>query len=94
MSRRPKLTPVVVADDLGGVLDKLFKAEPEYRKLTIQIIRAQGRLKKSATEEAWLDYLLLEERVNNRLTFVLDLVAQWAFQQGRRHQRQLQRRKR
>lgn len=93
MSRRPKLTSVVVADDLelGRVLDELFKDDPEHKRLTTKIARAQSRLKKSATKEAWHDYLLLEESVNNRLTFMLDVVATFAFEQGRRHQRRTRR---
>jgi hypothetical protein len=88
---QPELTSVILEDDglLARALDEILRGDSEYKKLTIKILSAQVRLKKLATKETWLAYLSLEEVTNYRLTFILALVVRWAFNEGRRHQRQL-----
>jgi len=52
-----------------------------------KIIRLQNRLKALVTAQAWAAYLDLEVATAGRLNDALDLVAAWAFLQGRRRAR-------
>ena len=84
--RRPRLHLDIIHDAgaIMSLVDGLFEANVEHAKLSRKIISCQGRLQEFATEDAWIEYLLLEEHVNARLNMMLAAVAEWAFNEGRR----------
>jgi hypothetical protein len=94
MSRRsrdprvPRLLPEVVADDsaLGGVIDGVITGNDNYVRATAKILAAQDRLQRLCDEDAWVEYLHVEQVMNDRVSTMLALVARWAFDEGRRHQ--------
>lgn len=90
-SRGPRLTSEIVADDsrLLGIVDELLLADKNYRRLTVRILEAQHRLQTLCDTDAWLAYLDVEQLVTERANVMLAAVARFAFQEGRRQQRQL-----
>jgi len=84
--RLPRLDQRVLldADRFGVAVGELFDAAPEMRRHRRRIIRLQNRLRKLVSDETWLAYLHLESAEAGRLNDAVDLVAAWAFLQGRR----------
>jgi hypothetical protein len=82
----PKLTPDVLADQskLGGILDAVVSTDDNYRRLTQKILVAQDRLQQLVSEDAWVEFLLLEEAVTERANITSLLITRWAFLEGRR----------
>jgi hypothetical protein len=87
MMKMPALTAAVVKDDeaLGDAIDKVILSAPTSRKLTKKVLRAQARLQRAVDEQAWRQYLRLEEAVNDRIVFEGRLLVRWAFREGLRH---------
>lgn len=92
--RLPRLDNGVLwdPDRIGVVLGELFDATPAMKRHRQRIIRLQKRLRKLVSDEAWRVYLDLESAEAGRLNDAADLVAAWAFLQGRRRGRQSERR--
>jgi len=68
-------------DDISllSLLHAMFEHDAEHRRLTRRIVTAQRRLKKLATEAAWLEYLVLEAAVNQRTDLMVTHVARRAI---------------
>jgi hypothetical protein len=88
-SRYPRLSADAISDDSAvlSLVDALFEHNTAYAKHTRKILAAQDRLQALCEPDAWVEYLFLEERVNQRVNFMLALVARWAFNEGRRSRR-------
>lgn len=86
----PILTPADLADrsKLGTVLDAVVQRDDNYRRLTQRVLATQERLQQRCDEDAWVEYLDIESIVNARIDSMLAVVAKFAFEQGRRHERQ------
>lgn len=69
---------------LSTVLSQVLDRDPEQDRHSRRIRRLQQKLRPVVTEQAWHQYLLLEEASSARFIHALDLVAGWAFRQGRR----------
>ena len=74
-------------DALGVAIGELFDTEPDMKRHRRKIIRLQKRLRTLVTNEAWSAYLTLETAEAARLNDAVDLVAAWAFLQGRKRRR-------
>ena len=87
--RVPRLLPGDIADDsrLGSVIDRVITGNDNYTTATARILAAQDRLQRLCDDDAWVEYLHVEEATNDRVNMMLALVARWAFEEGRRHQR-------
>lgn len=82
----PPRTPTTVASDeaLSAAIDSLLRADPIWTRDTGAVGEAQDPLRADCDDEAWQAYLDVEARVNERLADALELVARWAFGEGRR----------
>ena len=88
--RVPRLLPGDIADDsrLGGVIDRVITAERQLHDGSpLGSSRHQDRLQRLCDDDAWVEYLHVEEATNDRVNMMLALVARWAFEEGRRQQR-------
>jgi len=87
--RLPQLDQRVLGDPdaLGVALGELFDAEPHMKRHRRRIIRFQNRLRTLMTAKAWSAYLTLETAEAARLNDAVDLVAAWAFLEGRKQRR-------
>jgi len=88
-SRYPRLSVEAIANDSAvlSFVDALFERSDNYGKHTSKILAAQQRLQELASEDAWIEYLDVEQRVNVRVNSMLAIVARWAFHEGRRSRR-------
>jgi type II secretory pathway predicted ATPase ExeA len=85
--KTPKLTPKIARNDLAlsdAIIAVLTGAKGKRRKLTKAILRLQRRLQRAVSREAWHLYLHIDEAVNERESYVEDLLVRWAFREGRR----------
>lgn len=85
-SRHPRLSPENLRDPskLGGLIDAVVGSSDNYRRLTAKILDHQRRLQELASEDAWIEYLHVEEATTARMDVMLTAVARWAFNEGRR----------
>jgi hypothetical protein len=84
-SRFQRLCDDDLADDsrVLGAVDALLAAADDYGKHTRKILASQDRLQALASEDAWVEYLFIEEVVNDRVNFMLAVAVRWAFHEGR-----------
>lgn len=82
----PRLDQRVLSDPdaLGVALNALFDSDPRMKQHRRKIIALQNWMRNLVTDEAWSAYLDLETASAGRLNDAIDLVAAWAFRQGRR----------
>jgi hypothetical protein len=82
----PPLSPTIVASDgaLSEAIDELLRSDPVWRRDSAAVRQAQERLRTVCTDEGWLAYLKVESATNERFADALDVVARWAFGEGRR----------
>lgn len=83
----PKLDSRILKDSesLSRVLGELVEGDLRQKQHRRRILRLQKQLQNLVTAEAWRVYLRLEDASATRLGEATDLVASWAFKQGRRH---------
>lgn len=84
--RVPQFDRCVLSDPdaLALAIGELFEAEPAMRRHSRKIIRLQNRLRKLVSDKTWSAYLSLENAEAARLSDAVNLVASWAFLQGRK----------
>jgi hypothetical protein len=84
--KRVKLTRKIVKDHLGpsDPIVAVLERDEGRRPMTKAILRAQRKLQKSVSSDAWKLYLRLEELVNDRASREQDVLTRWAFREGRR----------
>lgn len=70
---------------LSKVLGELVENDWRQKRHRSRIIRLQKQLQSLVSVEAWRVYLRLEDATAARLGEATELVATWAFKQGRRH---------
>lgn len=82
----PKLDSRILKnpESLSRVLAEVVERDLLQKRHRRRIIRLQKQLQGLVTAEAWRVYLRLEEASAARLGEATDLVAIWAFKQGRR----------
>ena len=82
----PKLDSRILknSESLSRVLGELVETDLRQRRHRRRILRLQKQLHGLVTAEAWHVYLRLEEASAARLGEATDLIASWAFKQGRR----------
>lgn len=69
---------------LSIVLGQIVEGDPRHKRRRQRILRLQKQLRDLVSDEAWRTYLRLEEACASRLGEATELVAVWAFHQGRR----------
>lgn len=69
-------------DELVEHVDDMHATDARYRRLSARVRRAQRKLLRHLDDEGRRAYLALEEAVNERDTYRLDSVAQFAFALG------------
>jgi hypothetical protein len=82
----PKLDARILKDpeSLSRALAELVEGDVRQQRHRRRILRLQHELRGLVTAEAWRAYLRLEDATAARLGDATDLVAIWAFKQGRR----------
>ena len=82
--REPRLDHTILRDPeaVDEAQAKLLADDPKYRAHRRRILRRRRRLRRLLTEEAWRDYLKVEEAWAARLAYVMDVLTKWAFVQG------------
>jgi len=82
----PLLNRSIVSDQqaLSEALSQVLERDLTQQKHSRQIRQLQQKLRRVVTQQAWHQYLLLEEASSARFIHAVDLVAGWAFRQGRR----------
>ena len=88
-SRSPRLALEDLGDDshVLGLVDQLVLRKDNYTKHTAKILAAQDRLQELSESDAWIAFLDVEAATNERVNFMLAVVARWAFNEGRRSRR-------
>jgi hypothetical protein len=86
MARACRLTAKDFADDavLAEHVYRVLEGQRGRRARSSKIQQLQRRLRKLVDDRVWSTYLSIEEAVNDRADRELQVVARWAFQQGRR----------
>lgn len=84
MKPRPKLDPVIVADDdlLAAAVDQVIKTDPDAVAVQVEILREQHELRELVDADAWGTYLAVEEQVTERWSELALVLARWAFVEG------------
>jgi hypothetical protein len=84
------LTAEIVADEhaVSKILDDTFAEHPALVRASRRIKKRQKELQRAASKAAWRKYLAVEEAHNAREIVELDLFVAWAFEQGRRFERE------
>lgn len=82
----PKLHSRILKDpeSLSRTLGELVENDLRQKRHRLRILRLQKQLQALVTGEAWSLYLRLEDASAARLGEATELVAKWAFKQGRR----------
>jgi len=82
----PKLDARLLNDpeSLSRALGILVESDARQKRHRFHILRLQKQLKGLVSVEVWRVYLRLEDASAARLGDATDLVAKWAFKQGRR----------
>jgi hypothetical protein len=71
-------------ESLSKALGELVEGDLRQKRHRLRILRLQKQLQACVSAEAWRVYLRLEDASATRLGETTDLVASWAFKQGRR----------
>jgi len=84
--RHGRLTPAILNEPeaVSELASAVLRDNRRLRRLSAEIQRQQRKLRAVSTKRAWTAYLSVEEVTNARLGEVVQLVAQWAFAEGRR----------
>jgi hypothetical protein len=82
---KPRLTKRAVKDDLrlSDAVIAVLTRDKARRPMTKAILRAQRKLQRAVSVEAWKLYLRLEEIVNDRASHEQDVLVRWAFREAR-----------
>ena len=71
--------------DLATTIDQILGDDPEFKRLTQKLKRAQQRLKKLCSDPAWTQYLLVESEANARADRGAHLVLQHGLKLAKRN---------
>jgi hypothetical protein len=82
----PKLDARILNDpeSLSRALGKIVEGDLRQRRHRLHILRLQKQLRGLVSVKVWRVYLRLEDASAARLGEATELVAKWAFKQGRR----------
>ena len=72
---------------LDLVIDAVLIGNDGLRKLTMQILKQQKKLRHAVDDDGWKAYLKLEEVVNERASAQMDLLLRWGLAHGSRSRR-------
>jgi hypothetical protein len=65
--------------DLATTIDQILGADPEFKRLSRRILRAQRRLKRLCSPETWQRYLVVEQITNERYERVSRLLLKYGL---------------
>ncbi len=79
------LDPATVTDNaqLAGAIGRLLIEDADWHRHSTRVREAQDRLRPLCPPEAWQAYLAVEQVTNERLAAALEVVARWAWNEGR-----------
>jgi len=69
-------------------LDRFHLSDPEMRRLTRKVLRAQRELRRRVTKKTWALYLELEEFVNARDLRLVEAAIRLGLRRGRQDERE------
>ena len=86
MPQRPRLTTDILADDvrLGETIGQILFCDAALRRIQRHVVRLQGALRGSVTDEQWHRYMLVEDAFNGYHATAVTVVARAFYAAGRR----------
>lgn len=85
-SRRPH--PASPDADLGAAVEAILRDDPDVARLSRRILRAQRRLRRLCSPEAWRAYLTVEQVTNERYEYASRLLLRYGMTIGKRSPRE------
>ena len=71
--------------DLAATIDQILGDDPEFTRLTQKLKRAQQRLKRLCSDQAWTQYLLVESETNARADHQAHTLLRHGLKLAKRH---------